>query len=541
MPRFAPQQQPPQPREPAGAARAGAARPAAGGVRAADPLVEEVLRSPGQPLDAPTRAFLEPRFGHDFSHVRVHSDGRAAQSAAALGARAWTFGRDVVFGSGLYAPSTPRGAGLLAHELAHVVQQSGLGRSAAAPEIEIGEAGEAQERAARAHDTALAAGSTPVSLAPLPSPRVQLSAWNTFLDALLYIPLFIPRLFGLEYFTSEDLREYLSGLRQRKAIEGGWFSDNKARACVKREAELGPYDAQTKILLIQEMLDGYTSFLDRDAILTLLRRSAAERQQIVAAVGRDRLWSKFGGDDRRVLEALTMTAADAGEALVERLRKLAPEEIQDYIANAADPAVAEAARRAAALARITAPVPAAAAVTPAGEAHLNVNGWEVVARPDQINPALGGNRANTNAEFGWTHLVEVEDTPEHANEVVQAPQTRVTVTLWTEFPSADAKTQKSSYGVGTRQQDQPTLRYHERGHGEAYLTFLRNNPAPVFAGDNMHPAQYNAAIRQWNAAMNDIRHRAVQFSFQMTDCVGTLPTDKDLEGTGFTVAMCRQQ
>jgi len=148
---------------------------------AAPPIVHEVLRSPGQSLDAATRAFMEPRFGHDFSRVRVlsaapastqaqltmgqpgdryeqeadqtahavmqratpsitgrgleanpaldfsqvrvHTDSRAAESARAVNALAYTVGQDVVFGAGQYAPGTPEGRRLLAHELTHVVQQ----------------------------------------------------------------------------------------------------------------------------------------------------------------------------------------------------------------------------------------------------------------------------------------------------------------------------------------------------------------------------------------------------------------------------------
>jgi hypothetical protein len=88
------------------------------------PVVHEVLGSPGATLDPKTRAFFEPRFGHDFSRVRVHHDARAAHSARAIGARAYTVGADIVFGRGEYDPFSPRGARLLAHELAHVVQQS---------------------------------------------------------------------------------------------------------------------------------------------------------------------------------------------------------------------------------------------------------------------------------------------------------------------------------------------------------------------------------------------------------------------------------
>jgi hypothetical protein len=89
------------------------------------PIVHEVLRSPGQPLDPATRAFAEPRFGYDFSGVRVHADRHAAESARAVNALAYTVGQDVVFGSGRYAPGISAGRRLLAHELAHVVQQSG--------------------------------------------------------------------------------------------------------------------------------------------------------------------------------------------------------------------------------------------------------------------------------------------------------------------------------------------------------------------------------------------------------------------------------
>jgi hypothetical protein len=87
--------------------------------------VHEVLRSPGEPLDDATRAYFEPRFGQDFSGVRVHTDSRAAQSAREVNAKAYTVGRNIVFAAGEYAPETNSGGRLLAHELAHTVQQGG--------------------------------------------------------------------------------------------------------------------------------------------------------------------------------------------------------------------------------------------------------------------------------------------------------------------------------------------------------------------------------------------------------------------------------
>ncbi len=87
-------------------------------------LVRYVVESPGRPLDAATRSFMEPRFGHDFSRVRIHTDQTAALSARAVDANAFTAGNHIVFASGRYAPGTPGGQGLIAHELTHVVQQA---------------------------------------------------------------------------------------------------------------------------------------------------------------------------------------------------------------------------------------------------------------------------------------------------------------------------------------------------------------------------------------------------------------------------------
>ena len=86
-------------------------------------IVHEVLRSSGQPLDPDTREFMEARFGHNFSRVRVHADAQSAESAVALNALAYTVGHDMVFGAGQYNPTSSQGKHLLAHELTHTIQQ----------------------------------------------------------------------------------------------------------------------------------------------------------------------------------------------------------------------------------------------------------------------------------------------------------------------------------------------------------------------------------------------------------------------------------
>ncbi len=99
--------------------------PAGGAVSAKHAAQIESIKTGGEPLRPASRNFFEQRFGHDFSSVRVHSDDRAAQSAKSIHAQAYTTGRHIVFGAGHYSPDTNTGQRLLAHELTHVIQQSG--------------------------------------------------------------------------------------------------------------------------------------------------------------------------------------------------------------------------------------------------------------------------------------------------------------------------------------------------------------------------------------------------------------------------------
>jgi Domain of unknown function (DUF4157) len=137
--------------------------PSQPGPQVAPPIVHDALRSPGRPLDPALRGEMEARFGHDFSRVRVHTDRLAAESARSVGAHAYTVGSDIVFGSDRYAPGSAAGADLLAHELAHVVQQRGTGPVPAA--LPVMPADDPLERAAADGGQRAAPGA--------PGPRVQ--------------------------------------------------------------------------------------------------------------------------------------------------------------------------------------------------------------------------------------------------------------------------------------------------------------------------------------------------------------------------------
>ncbi|HKQ30039.1 MAG TPA: DUF4157 domain-containing protein, partial [Burkholderiales bacterium] len=122
----------------ASAARTAQRKTRAGTTRAASGVSDGAARElgSGRPLDAASRSYFEPRLGHDLSSVELHTGAAAAQSAAALGARAYTMGRHVVFGAGEYAPGALSGRHLLAHELVHVVQQGAAVPSASSAPTE---------------------------------------------------------------------------------------------------------------------------------------------------------------------------------------------------------------------------------------------------------------------------------------------------------------------------------------------------------------------------------------------------------------------
>ena len=124
------------------------------------PIVHEVLQSPGRSLSPSVREFFEPRFGHDFGHVRVHAGARAAESARSVNALAYTMGANIVFRSEAFDPHSQAGKKLLAHELTHVLQQPpGLHPS---HELRISRPDDPAERQASAMSESL--------FAPIPSP-----------------------------------------------------------------------------------------------------------------------------------------------------------------------------------------------------------------------------------------------------------------------------------------------------------------------------------------------------------------------------------
>jgi hypothetical protein len=128
---------------------------------AVPPIVRDVVHEPGQPLAASAQALFGPRFAGDVADIRVHAGAEAARAAAAIDAAAFTVGRHIVFGADRYAPATAAGARLIAHELAHTVQQRGAGARA----DHFAGSAAAEHEATQAAGTAMAGRPAPVTRA----------------------------------------------------------------------------------------------------------------------------------------------------------------------------------------------------------------------------------------------------------------------------------------------------------------------------------------------------------------------------------------
>ena len=282
------------------------------------PIVDDVVRSPGQPLDPTTRAFMEPRFGEDFSQVRVHTNEQAAESARAVNALAYTVGRDVAFGPGQYAPATAEGASLLAHELTHVAQQAHGGGPESQSAKAISDSSDTAEVEANLIARQVIGGQR-VAVTQKPGATVHTLSEGTKMGLGIGAGVlgatglglgiaWLAGAFDKTAFSDDELKAYLKELEKGRP-EGKTVSDNKARAVVQRwqdgEAAFSILTVPIRVLLIQEMASGFLSDADQKGILALLKESIpSELLYILPKIGIETLKTRFDGENRKQIDAL---------------------------------------------------------------------------------------------------------------------------------------------------------------------------------------------------------------------------------------------
>jgi len=301
------------------------------------------IKGGGQPLAESERAYFEPRFGADFSRVRVHTDTRAADSARAVNARAFTVGRDMVFGVGQYAPGTSVGRRLLTHELTHVIQQcssapaiiqracrpAAIGKPSGCTDL-----GRLNPRQVlqlqgtignRTVGRLFAQTSQNTGPAPYPRPFLQ----RTPAEPAVVVQAFhgqeapsIQREISGDY-TIAQLRTYLEELNQTGRINGSNSGDNMARDVVSEWLDDLTFSLTPglKILLIRELQDGTVGDDDERAILALLQHSYNDEMSTLFGPGGidvGDLDSDMQRDEQDELDAFYESRFQGGKEAVRR-------------------------------------------------------------------------------------------------------------------------------------------------------------------------------------------------------------------------------
>ena len=258
----------------------------------------------GRPLPASARSRMERALGTRLGTVRLHTGAAAARLARRLGARAFAVGADVAFGRGEFRPGTPTGDALLAHELAHTVQQRGAGTTSATAVPGRRAEGEAAVASAGALGRLWAGGRVLAGdLARRASPRLRTG-----------LALAACR----ETFSDQELREYLRYVEASRTW-GGFEGDNRARAVVRENLERpGTFPLRDVHVrwMIEEMLEGSTGTDDQKAILELLQQSNAARLEflfVTAGLTARRLLGKFDGEQERELRAFFIRRFQGGD------------------------------------------------------------------------------------------------------------------------------------------------------------------------------------------------------------------------------------
>lgn len=268
------------------------------GQRQACFAVEAVLGTEGQALDSDTRSAMQASLRYDFSRVRIHTDARSAAAAQSLQAHAFTFGEHIAMAPGAYQPNDRWSRALLRHELTHVMQQS------SAPMAISGVVSAEPEPALESAAQVMAGSATgPATLPRARTRRIQLAG---FIQS-------IRRFFGGGTFSTAELVAYLATLRRTQRIEDDYDSDNKARDVVRRaragEAQFSGLTETIRVLLIRELLSGYVSGADEDAILGLLTEAPfPEAHRMITTIGEYVLLGAFSGANQRRLKELTERA-----------------------------------------------------------------------------------------------------------------------------------------------------------------------------------------------------------------------------------------
>lgn len=488
-------------------------------------LVETTLQSSGTPLDKNTRSFMEQRFGHNFSHVKIHTNSVAAKSAGSINALAYTSGNNIVFNQNQFSPGTDSGKKLLAHELTHVVQQGDINKVQRAP------------------------GPGAPALNWWDDKSIGIKPTKKFWDD---IQLFFPKdarkfsgtgmdkidkidcddkgvvKIGKAYWDEED------GLKRRawiltmiekrdvKRYEDGRI-DNEDLTNEKITGKLKTLAGNDLSVYLKKLTD-MSKFISNDQVLAFLNGDSKIKGEIIKTSKDTLLDWKF--DNNR------LTDADfQDERINTRLRGLSAANLSDkenkakiFTTNTGE----ETAKLQSFLhqqSTTATSMPGDAIVTAGGGFTMNLSNVSIIVLPDTSggkgnDTSFKTNLPTTSYQYNAskdTGLITEFFTMQGKTKVPLTIPSKLVVTIQTRFESLLNADLSSAYGRGTTAQDikwgGKTLRFHEGSHGKGFIDYIKSHTFPSLAIGTVKPSD----LRSISSMLKEMNAQSCQF----VDQVGT--------------------
>lgn len=490
------------------------------------PIVQEVLNSPGRLLDQAVRRKFEPLFGVDFGRVSLHTDERAAESARAVDAPAYTSGSNIVFDKNQYSPRTESGQKLLAHELTHVAQQQRTPRN---------------------------------FLQRAPAPPTPASWWS---DKGIGIEPQKKFWADMHLFFPKDARKF-SGTRMDNianidcddngfvSIGKGYWEEGDA---MKRKASILPlitkmdakrYDQAriddedltneqvlTKLKGLtgpglqtyMQQLTTRSAFIKNSQVIAFLKGDDKDKAQIAASEKEKLLDWKFAADrltdadfrDEKTNTRLRGLSTAEKTAKAEKARQFAAQtgedttQLQSFLKLQTTTST---------------PMPAGATVSSAGGFTMNLPNVDVIVLPDVAGGKGNETGPESNFPKGKFNFTVDKTTGLITEFFRQVGKTKVPlnmpaklrITIQTRFEDISKVDDPSAYGKGTTAQDiawgARTLRFHEGSHGKVLIDVIRSTNVPSLAVGTVTPGDLRTITDMFNTMTSQ--------SCQLVDQVGT--------------------
>jgi hypothetical protein len=443
------------------------------------PAPEDVVASPGSRLDSSTRTLMEGRFHYDFSRIRVHDNPQAAASARAVRASAYTIGNHIVFDAGRYAPSTPSGQALLAHELAHTVQQ------------QIGRSGDSQaaEREAESAAVSFQAGTRVQVTSPAASyPLQRQESSHDYYDA----PTLVRNIIA-EQFRSR--REFLALYDpDLSGLKADFVSTKYVKPGEKKPSETHP------IPVIYVGKD----FLDLSA--------ADQKTKVGEQLDKIDKWSiNYANQalDKTQLDKAQLESIDLeNEYVTSRIRGLNNDQLTKLAGAAADPGVSAYANS---LLTTSTPMQEGLTAASGGGLRAAIGPVTVIVLPDTIGEVPKGTDADTKWSGGGVSRPTVK-----GGKVTGFTVSPITVQ--TTYSPTAIKSDDQRYGRGTTATEKEvgakSIRYHEGSHGLDVIRWVRANPFTGAIGDTL--TAFQAKVKAFQQKFAELEKMKIA-----TECAGT--------------------